>query len=113
VRKDGSKAAERKREAAKKAAARKDEGHLSFCTGFFWNYRDSTYKREWARLNGRVALVQAGELAKTDNAAGHSRAIEDTSARVGSDDEEVGVGWVGRCRLGWSAAALGWSAAAC
>ena len=33
------------------------EGRLSFFTVMFWIYRDSTYKREWMGLNGRMALV--------------------------------------------------------
>jgi hypothetical protein len=33
------------------------EGHLSLCPVMFWMYRDSTYKREWVGLNGRMALV--------------------------------------------------------
>jgi hypothetical protein len=41
------------------AAARPDEGRLPFCAVIFWTHGASPYERECARLNGRVALVQA------------------------------------------------------
>ena len=47
------------------ACARLDEGRLSLYTVNFWIYRDSPYKREHARLNGRTALVMAAGSAAT------------------------------------------------
>jgi hypothetical protein len=51
--------------AASLLSAGLDEGCLSFRTAIFAPYRDSPYKQEWARLNGRTALVQA-ELPERD-----------------------------------------------
>jgi hypothetical protein len=38
---------------------RLDEGRLSICTTIFVHYRDSSYKREWTRLNDRTAFAKA------------------------------------------------------